>query len=211
MWAMFLSTGCTQGGPAEAPAGSEYAVYTATIEQLFLTNGWAGPPTTQDSVRIRPTEVVILSPTISSSHDASAAAAAGDIDLEEELRVALEALQQAWPVLEPATVSDFVRANQSRTPLASSAFSDSSYTVVQEVTVNDLFAPEGGWSAFYLRHPGAPGLIRVSRVGFNHDGTQALLHIENQRASLSGGGDFVLLVRGASSWRVAARRNTWIS
>jgi hypothetical protein len=211
MWSLVFSAGCVPGEPADAPTPSEYAVYTATIEQLFLQDGWAGPPAADGGVRLRPTQVVILSPTIASTHDASAATVAQDIDLKEELMAALDALQQAWPSLEQSTASEFVRVNASRTQLAASAFPDSSYMVLEEVTVDDLFGPPGGWSGFYSQHPGAPGLIRVSRVGFSRDGTQALVHIENQRSSMMGGGDFVLLERGDGFWRVVARRNNWIS
>ena len=70
---------------------------------------------------------------------------------------------------------------------------------------------EDNWDRFYENYPGAQGIMQLSRVGFNTEGNQALVHVGNQSRALAGAGYYVLLVRKADTWVIHSKLRTWIS
>ena len=57
------------------------------------------------------------------------------------------------------------------------------------------------------------GWWRFSRVGYNNDGSEALVHTDynHPRYGLMGTGHFVLLANDGNRWNVVAKHMTWIS
>ncbi|MFL6650763.1 MAG: hypothetical protein ACJ8J7_05695 [Sulfurifustaceae bacterium] len=70
---------------------------------------------------------------------------------------------------------------------------------------------EQNWKAFYRQYPNAPGLIGVSRVGFNSQATQAVVYIEIGCGPLCGNGFMAHLKRGLSGWKVEKIEHLWVS
>ena len=56
------------------------------------------------------------------------------------------------------------------------------------------------WNRYYEKYPGAQGIMQVSRIGFDTDGSQALVYVANFSGLLLGGGYYVLLVREENTW-----------
>jgi hypothetical protein len=68
-----------------------------------------------------------------------------------------------------------------------------------------------GWTKFFKKYPAAPGLIIVSRVGFNADHTQAFVYTGEACGTLCGQGEYVILAKRDGSWVVSESTVVWIS
>jgi hypothetical protein len=63
------------------------------------------------------------------------------------------------------------------------------------------------WKYFYKQHPEAdypdtPGIIYLTRVGFNQNHTQALLYCSNQSGEVAGRGYLFLLDKNNGKWQI---------
>jgi hypothetical protein len=67
------------------------------------------------------------------------------------------------------------------------------------------------WRSFYVKYPGSPGIISLSRVGFNGDRNQALVYVANSCEGLCGKGYYVLLVKDGGGWRIEKDLMLWVS
>jgi len=70
---------------------------------------------------------------------------------------------------------------------------------------------EKGWKEFNKRFPNAPGIFVVSRIGFNHDHTEALAYAGRSCGNLCGNGYYVRLVKRDGAWAVAGQTTIWIA
>jgi hypothetical protein len=70
---------------------------------------------------------------------------------------------------------------------------------------------EKGWKDFNRRYPTAPGIFVVSRIGFDHTHTQAVLYVAKSCSQLCGEGSYFWLVKRDGSWSVAAKTTVWIA
>jgi hypothetical protein len=67
------------------------------------------------------------------------------------------------------------------------------------------------WEGFYRAYPSAPGLFKLSRVGFNADKSQALLFVAHSCGLLCGEGSYFVLVKKDGEWKVVKELTTWVS
>ena len=86
------------------------------------------------------------------------------------------------------------------------------YTLLSEAEMREMFnVNQNGWQEFYNRYPSAPGIITLSRAGFNTAADQALVYIGNQGHWLAGAGYYVLLKKVDGAWIVDQKVMSWIS
>jgi hypothetical protein len=132
------------------------------------------------------------------------------LDLIEALRVHPNAvLAELAPP--PAVLEDFVIANKDQTVLEPQLDLAMEYVLLDNAEINTAFGPEG-WKGFYTRYPGAPGVVRVSRIGFDTELQHALVMIEQICGSECGAGRLVYLSRvETGSWRVLAGELIWVA
>jgi hypothetical protein len=72
--------------------------------------------------------------------------------------------------------------------------------------------PAVNWRRFHARYPKTPGLIRVSRVGFDPARAQAVVYVEFECGATCGSGRLVHLARGeAGRWRVLSGELLWVA
>jgi hypothetical protein len=71
--------------------------------------------------------------------------------------------------------------------------------------------PDKYWSMFYEHFPGTSGLISLSSIGYNSDGTRAVLMVDVGCGSLCGQGYIVVVQRDAAGWRLITIQTTWVS
>ena len=71
--------------------------------------------------------------------------------------------------------------------------------------------PEEGWKEFYQLYPQSNGYLHFSRVGFNKERTEALVHVGWMRGSLEGQGQYFLLSKKDGKWQVERSVGTWVS
>jgi hypothetical protein len=62
-----------------------------------------------------------------------------------------------------------------------------------------------GWRDFYERYPNSPGLISLSRVGFNREKNGALVYITHTWGDSGGNAYLMLLKREKGKWKVQHR------
>jgi hypothetical protein len=70
---------------------------------------------------------------------------------------------------------------------------------------------QDGWSRFHQDHPGAQGLISISRVGFNSDKTVAVVYIGIQASVMRANGTCFLLAKKNGSWVIEHQDVIWFS
>lgn len=57
-----------------------------------------------------------------------------------------------------------------------------------------------GWDRFYAKYPKSPGIITISRVGFNRAGDVAMVYIGSQSHWLAGRGQIYVLRKRGGAW-----------
>lgn len=57
-----------------------------------------------------------------------------------------------------------------------------------------------GWERFYAKYPKSPGIITVSRVGFNRKGDMAMLYVGSQSHWLAGSGQIHVFRKQDGKW-----------
>ena len=89
-----------------------------------------------------------------------------------------------------------------------------SYQVLNTKTSKALFAgvaPGTGWENFFKRFPGAPGLLRLSHVGFDDTLSHALVYVEHECGAECGTGHlFHLSLAAGGSWQVQGGVTVWM-
>lgn len=89
-----------------------------------------------------------------------------------------------------------------------------SYQVLDAKTRKALFegvAPATGWENFFKRFPGAPGLLRLSHVGFDDSLSHALVYVEHECGAECGTGHlFHLRLSPGGAWQVQAGVTVWM-
>jgi len=67
------------------------------------------------------------------------------------------------------------------------------------------------WRKFMAKHANTPGIIIVSRIGFNRDRDQAVVYSGMSCGMLCGQGEFTWLTKHDGAWSVEASNVVWIS
>jgi hypothetical protein len=124
-------------------------------------------------------------------------------------------LERASPPgkLDPGLMDDLNRKNN-RAYKIESRFPKSTPQEVDMIpaeVLDEMFGKNDGWRTFYRRYPKAGGILTLSRVGFNHEKTAALLYAGVQSDWLAGAGYLILFEKQSDKWVVTKRESVWIS
>jgi hypothetical protein len=68
-----------------------------------------------------------------------------------------------------------------------------------------------GWKNFFSKYPNSPGILLVSRIGFNSDKTEAIVYAGKSCGTLCGEGYYVRLTKIGEHWAVADQTTVWIA
>jgi hypothetical protein len=110
------------------------------------------------------------------------------------------------------TTSNYLERNDSAHPVAADMNLAVSYVLITDEELEQIFSGSSdGWQTFYARYPNAPGIIKLSRVGFDERMDQALVYVGHMFGGLGGEGGFYLLQKDGSAWAVVCERVSWIS
>jgi len=127
----------------------------------------------------------------------------------------IEGIDNAMPDLQEETLANFIAQIEEHGVLQKGHF-DFPHAVFR---VDDYSQPQKigkeeelifNWDLFRATFPRG-SLICVSRVGFNHEHTQAFLYAESSLAPLSGRGFYVLLSYDDVAWKIDEIVLTWMS
>jgi hypothetical protein len=69
----------------------------------------------------------------------------------------------------------------------------------------------GAWRKFFKKYPNSPGIVVVSRIGFNAEHTEAVVYSGHSCGTLCGQGEFDHLMKQDGVWTVTDRTIVWIS
>ena len=67
------------------------------------------------------------------------------------------------------------------------------------------------WDKFYEEYPGAPGILTISRVGFNSDRSQAMVYMAHNASLMSASGELFFLANKNGSWEIQTEEMIWFS
>lgn len=121
-------------------------------------------------------------------------------------------IQSGIHSLSRETIDDYESKNKSTTPLKAELNLKVRYTLISDEEVDKIFHdPAAGWETFFSKFPGSKGLINLSRVGFNSDRTQAIVHVGIGCGGTCGDTQVIFLRKDNNQWRVEARFLTSVS
>jgi hypothetical protein len=114
--------------------------------------------------------------------------------------------------LSEETFADFKVRNDASYPLRANMQLGGSYLLFSEQDRQELFKiNQSGWDVFYNRYPDAPGILTLSRVGFNSTQDQALVYMGIMSHWLAGSGNYILLKKVDGAWVIDQQVMSWVS
>lgn len=182
-----LITGCVSSKATPASVVTEeYAVYETVIESIYVTEG----------IKL----IVIM------DHTTTGVSAGQSLDTEMEyLKKSLGA------AIESATLNDYETRNEQTQELDRRFSLDAQYVLISESEVTEIFESGDDWSQFYATYPNSPGIVALSRVGFNAEMNQALVYVEDHAAYGSAQGLYVFLTKQEKGWVIQRMIVAWVS
>jgi hypothetical protein len=127
---------------------------------------------------------------------------------EDYIRVLLEQLRP----LSPDTLEDLEKRNKEQSELGFRLNLTLTYVLLdKQAPTNTPEAYAEQWRSFYDKYPDSPGIISLSRVGFNAHRDQAIVYAANICGGLCGKGYYVLLTMSSKGWKVERDLMLWIS
>jgi hypothetical protein len=122
-------------------------------------------------------------------------------------------LQQMLLPISPLTVAAFKGKNKEAQALKGALNLKVRYILLRNREWGEFFRGDviRGWEEFYRRNPGATGYIRLSRVGINPNGHEALAYVEHGCGATCGTGNYVLLTNRGKEWKVEKMVMLWIA
>jgi hypothetical protein len=108
--------------------------------------------------------------------------------------------------LQSETLQNFKKQNQKSYKISS--FCTSINCSFLTITERDLLLSSGtnqAWKNFYLQYPYAQGITTLSRVGFNHNQSQALVYLRTETDNLSHQEIYFVLMKENGNWRIDAQ------
>ncbi|MCC6203094.1 MAG: hypothetical protein IT494_08840 [Gammaproteobacteria bacterium] len=113
--------------------------------------------------------------------------------------------------LTPELVTDFAVMNATPVVIERRFDIAADYTLLDRRELDTLFAKDG-WPGFFSKYIATPGVLRLSRVGFDPAIRHALVMVEQLCGSECGAGRLVRLERGDDeSWRVLDATIVWLA
>ncbi len=186
--------------PSQAPAQSkkdfldreEYSVYSAVIIKNYIGE--------KEKVRL----VIVTTPTCCE--------VAGN--MKEQVISHFRYSPNSASAPAPETIDSYTRRNKTSVPLRKSFRLNVKYQIVPYKRIESLFDMielENDWKTFYRKYPQSNGYLRLSRVGFNRAGDEALVSTAWMCGSLCGEGRYILLRKKHGLWKIEADVMTWVS
>lgn len=128
------------------------------------------------------------------------------------IEVELDYIKQQMLILEDEIINDFKAKNLRSYSLESFINQRAEYTIITQKEIDYIFDHNPHWDSYYNRYPKSGGILTLSRVGFNRQRTQALLHAANQWNRSTGAGVYLLVVKQKDgSWKIENQQRIWHS
>ena len=188
--------------PFEITSETEYAVYRALIEQIYVI-GSDKMPLVAGGTKL----MVIESETF--------------LNYGFPLNEIDKASREFKAAVLPYTYNSLLHQNQLAQTMDCKKLALSvSCVLFDHEDINELFTEDDehpkdlwdNWDRFYEEYPGSYyGLVQFSRIGFDTDGNQAIVYVENRFYDLAAAGYYALLARKADTWHLHTIGRLWVS
>ena len=181
---------------SDPPSVEEYGIYSTVIEKLYIGQN---------------TKLVVISDKTSVDMLRSDSWGFLRKSIQERRKETGIWSTAALAKMSPAVFEDFKARNNDNSSIHNAAILLSVKNVtVDQATLSTQNKSEY-WDSFYRRFPDSPGLIHVSRVGFDREAKQALVYIGRTCGFLCGDGYLVLLVSEHGKWTIEGKYMCWVS
>jgi len=184
---LLILTGCGQQRSVPSIAATsqtvEVDVIVSFLQQRFVSHVPAGtPPVIEDTFSISHLY-------LSQSHD--------------EFTRSL--LSQASDRVPSDLIRDFCNKNKEAQVIWPEIASRLQVRLLSRAEMDSLFSAQrnqkpNGWDRFYAKYPQSPGIITVSRVGFNRKGDMAMFYVGSQSDWLAGSGQIHVFRKQDGKW-----------
>lgn len=186
---LVLFVGCCAGQDFATSIGSEdsprpeYAVYAALLKEIAIDK--------------ETTQIVIEENT----------------EIKDLMGIDTKALLKELSPLRQEAISDFESKNKQPCRLTNEFNLKVKVILISKREIEEISENRirDGWEVFHQKYPTAGAILTLSRVGFNEDGTQALIYVAYACGGLCGQGQYILLTKREAGWKVEKRLGTWIS
>jgi hypothetical protein len=127
---------------------------------------------------------------------------------EDYIRVMLEQLRP----ITLDTVEDLERKNKEQSELGFRLNLTARYVLLdRQAPTNTPEAYAERWRSFYDKYLDSPGIISLSRVGFNANRDQGIVYVANTCGGLCGKGYYMLLTKSSKGWKIERDLMLWVS
>lgn len=103
-----------------------------------------------------------------------------------------------------SAIADYARVNRSRRHLAPLLNVEKTYEILPESEFSGTplrLRNSSRWRQYLLGHPGFPGFVELSAVGFSHDKTIAVVYMVRNCGPMCSGGDLIVLRKIGGAWK----------
>lgn len=111
----------------------------------------------------------------------------------------------------PEAVSDFKNANTKEIDIKELFDYSRKVSLIDQQEVKATIGGGEGWERFRKDHPGTSGIVTFSAVGFDSDGSHAVVNVSYLCASHCGNGSFYVLEKRDNDWTISKEIGTWMS
>jgi hypothetical protein len=126
----------------------------------------------------------------------------------------MDYVRERLPELKPEALANYIANNKAFSHLTNIFSARIRCVVVSDKDLKPVFKKakhDRFWRPFYKRYPNSSGIIFFSKVGFNAEMNQAFLYAGRQCGGLCGAGQYILLVKEESVWKIKQKLNLWVS
>jgi hypothetical protein len=109
---------------------------------------------------------------------------------------------------------EWQKRNQHRVPIEAAFNVTASYVLLDTAKITAIFSsgqPAIDWDNFFTEFPNAPGILRLSKPGYDKDELNALIYIEHQCGIDCGSARFVHLEKKENLWNVRGSILIWMA
>jgi hypothetical protein len=123
----------------------------------------------------------------------------------------LEYIRENLDGIREETIEDFRSKNRERHPIAPDLDPKGRLIPVGDEEFRRIFRDGAGWTRLRETFPDSDGTLRISRVGFDEDITQALVYAGQQFDWNVGSSGFLLFEKAGEGWTETGRAGEWLS
>lgn len=129
----------------------------------------------------------------------------------EHLDVDREILERIFPTLEDETFENYQESNKVPHTINFPLTTNKPYVLVSKFELDSLIDKYDNWDKFNEKFPETHVVTFFSKVGFNKEGTQALVYMGHSCGGECGVGDIYLFSFDGTEWKMKGYERIWIS